>query len=90
MSKLKVMMRCVRSTIIFKRIRVQESVLASKYKQASSIVYNTEKRISSEDQNNLDKGTNSGGSKGSDKVTIDSKTYLDNLYGRSTNARRMV
>ena len=40
------------------------------------MVYNTERGMSSEDQNNLDKATMSVSSKGSDKVVSDDKSDI--------------
>ena len=44
------------------------------------MAYNTERRRSSEDLNNLDKGTLNEGSKGSDKVVSNDNLDVDNLY----------
>ena len=51
----------------------------------SSIVYNTERRRSSEDLNNLDKKTLSVGSKGSNKIAGNNKLDVDNIYNRTTS-----
>ena len=60
-------------------------VSSRKQVQKSSIVYITGRRICSEDQNNLDKGTMSVEPKGPDKVPSDNKLDLDSLYDGITN-----
>ena len=51
-------------------------VSSCKQVQTVSIVYNTDRRMRSDDLNNLDKGILSVGSKGSVKVTSNDKSYL--------------
>ena len=54
----------------------------------SLMACNTERRISSEDQNNLNKETTSVGSKSSHKVTSDNnKPDLEIFYDGITNAQ---
>ena len=53
----------------------------------SPMAYNTERRISSEDHNNLNKETTSVGSKSSHKVTSDNKPDLEFFYDGITNVQ---
>ena len=65
--------------------QIESNKLSSSRKQVqtSPVVYNTERRT--EDMNNLDKGTLSRGSKGSDKAASNDKSDFDNLYNVTTS-----
>ena len=67
-----------------------EQTRSNALSSTSPTVYNTERRITSEDQNNLDKAIASVGSKCSDKVASDKKTDLDSLYDGITNSQKGV
>ena len=64
-------------------------VSSRKQLQTSSIVYKTGRRISSEDRNNIDKGTTSVGPRSSHKVASDITSDLDNLYDGMTNLQAL-
>ena len=64
-------------------MRVQTSAVASKHKP-SPMVYNPERRVTSDSLNDLDKGAMSVGSNGVDKVVSGDRSDLDNLYNGTT------
>ena len=87
-SKLKVMicrLRLILLLLMEKGLRVQTSALASMYKRHLRL---TRLRISSEDENDLYKGTLGVGSKGPDKVASNDKPDVDNPHNATTSSGR--